>query len=138
MTETRQVPTGVQIPDEENPAKAKGQPGDWRDDVVERIVRDGFAVQLLTSTEALLAALQAHPKAVVVVCDKEYGRTSREVLAALAAGLRSSPVVVLVERSEFGDYYDVMARGACCYYEQTESPRLIAQAVEWAANNRAA
>ena len=32
VTETRHVPTGVQIPDEENPAKAKGQPGDWRDE----------------------------------------------------------------------------------------------------------
>jgi len=112
--------------------------GVLHDEVVGRIRKDGLEVEELGSAEALLDVLHVHPKAVIVVCDKQYGRRSREVLDALEAGLRGSPVVVLVERSEFGDYYDVMGRGAFCYYEQSENPRRIAEAVEWAANNRAA
>jgi len=107
-------------------------------EVVSKTKRNGLAVLDLDSPESLNAVLRLFPKAVIVVCDNQHGRISRQVLDSMAAGMRNAPVVVLVERSDFGDYYDVMAQGAFCYYEQSESPKAIANAVWWTASTRAA
>lgn len=107
-------------------------------ELVARLGARGLSVIDIESAEAPPETLRLHAKAVIVVCDQGSEGMTRRVLESLHAGLRNSPVIVLVERSEFGDYYDMMNRGANYYYEQSENPRRIAQAVWWAANTRAA
>lgn len=108
-------------------------------ELVARLEANGLSVLGLDIefAGALFEMLRLHPKAVIVFCEQGTEGTTRRVLASLEAGLRSSPVVALVERPELGDYFDVMNQGDA-YYEQDESPKRAAQAVWWAANTRAA
>lgn len=107
-------------------------------DVVAAIREDGFEIEVPADRAELLGVLRRYPRAPVVVC--KTGDRSRvdELLGLLGEFGRFNPVLVLVDRPEFGDYYDLMHRGASYYYEASEEPGRIAQAVNWAAGGMAA
>ena len=52
--------------------------------------------------------------------------------------MRSAPVLVVVNHTDLGEYYELMAEGALGYYEAAEGPRKISAAVERIAMRSAA
>src|SRR5690606_12448376 len=58
-------------------------------------------------------------------CDRHTQRQSREVVASVSRAGRRVPILVLVEESDFGDYYDLMKMGVPYYYEFREGAKRI-------------
>jgi DNA-binding NtrC family response regulator len=107
--------------------------GDKRDDAFDRLAaalsRLGLALELCGSVGQLPKALARWRRAVVVARDSGSGSAAAETMAALEHVYRPVPVVVLMEGSAFGRYYDLMGRGADHFYEVNEAPERIAHAV---------
>ncbi len=60
------------------------------------------------------------------------------MLARLESRERKNPVIVVVDRTDFSQYYELMSRGAYDYFELPEGPDVIAGAVRWAAQTQPA
>jgi len=90
----------------------------------------GAQVVDLGSYEDLPAALASHRRAVVVVHSQHRHNGAHHVLEQLSKALRSAPVLVVVNQSDWGEYHELMADGAIGYYETSEGPRKIGAAVE--------
>jgi len=107
------------------------------DAIEARLRYAGFAVRELDSARELAAALRgARPAVVVALAPADDYAEAHRVVEAAGLSRRKSPVVVLFERCDFGEYYRLMYEGALEFYELSEPAERIAQGVSWAAYAR--
>ena len=90
----------------------------------------GVQVIDLAGYEDLSPVLAEHRKAAIVVHSQHRHNGAHHVLKELSAAIRSSPVLVVVDHSDWGEYNELMADGAVGYYETSEGPRKIGAAIE--------
>lgn len=81
--------------------------------------------------------LRKSPRSAIVVYNPKSTRDAHDVLAAIDAAHRTAPVVVLVDETDYGDYYSLMRLGALEYFEIGERPELIVRGIEWATESLA-
>ncbi|HZP16377.1 MAG TPA: hypothetical protein VFB00_00330 [Terriglobales bacterium] len=84
------------------------------------------------------ALLQEHPKVTVIAYESGHSNMARRVLEAVAHAQRKVPVVVVAERSNLDEYYELMSEGAYDYFDLRDGTEPIERAVLWAAGTRAA
>jgi DNA-binding NarL/FixJ family response regulator len=94
----------------------------------------GLEVAMSSNVDGLPDLLRKSRRAVVVACNCSGDRFAGKVLAALESVYHPVPVIVLADQSAFGDYYDLMSRGATHYFQLSEGPEPIARAVRLTAN----
>lgn len=87
----------------------------------------GMAVQTARDPESMNRLVRDRAGAAVVVYCAEGADCAREVLRRLMEGCSGLPLVVLAEQSDFGDYYDLMSRGAAAYMDVSEGPERLAR-----------
>ena len=87
----------------------------------------GYQVVELPTFEELFTALNRYPEAVILVHDPAGPSTIRELLQT------TNPVIVLVDRSDFDEYYEWMCAGAFDYFELDNDPQWIEHSVRCAA-----
>lgn len=112
--------------------------GDDYGELKRAIRRRGLELARAATIEDLPAVLSRHARPVVVACDRQTEQRSKGVIASLSRLGRRVPVFVLVEESDFGDYYGLMCSGVHYYYELREGPECIAGALSRAARCAAA
>ena len=71
----------------------------------------GYQLVELPTFEGLFPALKRHPEAVILVYDPAGQSAIHQLLQT------ASPVIVLVDRSDFDQYYELMCAGAFDYFE---------------------
>ena len=98
----------------------------------------GLTITQVEETRGVAPLLGQMPKATIVIYSPDGRHDVERVLDELERAHRGSPVVALVEHSDFGHYYSLMNRGAVEYFELGEDPSIIARGVEWAARRMAA
>ena len=98
----------------------------------------GLTITQTEAAEDVPRLLRQKPKATIVVYSPEGRRAAETVLGQVARARRSTRVIVLVNDSDFSEYYSLMNQGAVEYFEVREAPSVIARGVEWAARRRAA
>ena len=98
----------------------------------------GSRISEVLGPEGIPGLLRDIRKATIVVYSPQSDAAAHRTLAAVAASHRGTPVIVLVDRSEFGEYYELMSAGVVQYYELSERPEIIARGVDRAARTRAA
>lgn len=107
------------------------------DTIEARLRYAGFDVLEVESARELAAALRGVESAVVVALAPEHDyEEAHRVVETAGLSRRKSPVVVLFERCDFGEYYRLMNEGALEFYELSEPAERIAQGVSWAAYAR--
>ena len=106
--------------------------------LVAELARHSFHLVTIPADEDLLAALEAAAATLIMVYHRPEEDTARRVLGVLARAGRKIPVIVLVDQSDFAEYYEFMCEGAFDYFDLTEDPRWIERAVEAAAMLQAA
>ncbi len=89
----------------------------------------GLAVKTARDPESMNRLVHDHSGAAVVVYCPEGSDCAREVLRRLTKDCSGLPLVVLTEHSDFGEYYDLMSRGAAGYTEVAEGPERLARAL---------
>ena len=97
--------------------------------LVEDLKAQGYHLADIPNLEKLIPALHRLSDAVILVYNPPGQDTARRVLYALGEHRRSNPVIVLVDRSEFDEYYELMCDGVFDYFEITGDLRWIEQAV---------
>jgi DNA-binding NtrC family response regulator len=105
--------------------------------LVEALRLRGLDLVEAARADSVPALLRQTPRSAIVVYNPAATRDAHEVLAAVEAAQRRAPVVVLVDESDFGDYYSLMRLGALEYFEMSERPELIVRGIEWAAESLA-
>ncbi len=98
----------------------------------------GLRVVKARSSTELEALLREHPKVTVVTYQSGHSNRARGVLEAVAHVQRKVPVVVVAERSNLDEYYELMSEGAYDYFDLRDGAEPIERAVLWAAGTRAA
>ena len=83
------------------------------------------------------AALAGDGADAVLVFNAKPGAPAQELLRVLRQGWSDVPVIVVVEESDFDEYYELMSDGAYDYYAMDEGPEVIAEALRWAAHTHA-
>lgn len=108
------------------------------EELVRTLREKGVEVLDLDSYEEVPAALRQHRKAAIVVHSQHRNNGAHHVLRGLWAVMRNAPVLVVVNHTDLGEYYELMSEGALGYYEVAEGPRRISAAVESIAMRSAA
>jgi len=98
----------------------------------------GSRISEVRSPEGIPGLLRDIRRATIVVYSPQHDAAAHRALAAVAGAHRGTPIIVLVDHSQFGEYYELMASGVVQYYELSERPEIIARGVERAARTRAA
>lgn len=83
------------------------------------------------------AALAGDGADAVLVFNAKPGALAEELLRVLRQGWSDVPVIVVVEESNFDEYYELMCDGAYDYYALDEGAEVIAEALRWAAHTDA-
>ena len=102
------------------------------------IRRRGIGILAAQTAERLQDLVVHNAGSVIVACDRGSERWSLAAVAALRNSGRRTGLFVIVERSDFSNYYNLMKDGAQCYYELSEGPERISRAVRWFATSSAA
>jgi DNA-binding NtrC family response regulator len=105
--------------------------------LVEELRMRGLDLVEADRADSVPDLLRKTPRSAIVVYNPVATRDAHQVLAAIESAQRQAPVVVLVDESDFGDYYALMRLGALEYFEMSERPELIARGIEWAAESLA-
>jgi DNA-binding NtrC family response regulator len=92
----------------------------------------GYEVVEFPTFEELFPVLNRSPEAVILAYDAAGESTIRELLQT------TSPVIVLVDRSDFDEYYEWMCAGAFDYFELDSDPHWIEHSVRCASARVAA
>ena len=98
---------------------------------------EGFKTHDAGGPEEAPALLSETRRATIVVYSPGSPTAARSVIEQVQAAHRATPVVVLVDHSDFGDYYELMTHGATEYFEIDEPAEVILRGVAWAAHARA-
>lgn|GEM_PF-2976125 len=106
-------------------------------DLVESLKSRGLDLFEAPEPHSVPELLRQSPRAAIVVYNPVSTRDAHAVLAAIESAHRRVPVVVLVDESDFGDYYALMRLGALEYFEMSERSDLIVRGIEWAAESLA-
>ena len=80
------------------------------------------------------AALAGDGSDAVLVFNAKPGVPAQELLRVLRRGWSDVPVIVVVEKYNFDEYYELMSDGAYDYYAMDEGAEVIAEALRWAAH----
>ncbi len=88
----------------------------------------GWRVQAADSS-ALDALLRRHRKAPLLIYSPTNGAPAADVVSRSSDAIHGRPVVVAVDSSDFGTYYELMALGVTGYYEIGEGPESIGRAL---------
>lgn len=86
----------------------------------------GYQVVELPTSEGLFPALHQYPEAVILV----YAPAGRFTIHQLLQ--TASPVIVLVDRSDFDEYLELMSAGAFDYFELDSDPQWVEHSVRCA------
>ena len=100
--------------------------------LLETLRRHGYEVVEFPTFEELFPALNQSPEAVILAYDAAGESTIRELLQT------TSPVIVLVDRSDFDEYYEWMCAGAFDYFELDSDPQWIEHSIRCASARVAA
>ncbi len=87
----------------------------------------GYQVVELSTPEGLRPALDRYPEAVILVYDPAGQSTTRQLLQT------ARPVIILVDRPDFDEYYEWMCAGAFDYFGLDNDPRWVEHSVRCAA-----
>lgn len=87
----------------------------------------GLALESARDPESMNKLVRDRKSAAVVVYCPKGSDCAREVLRRLAEGCSGLPLVVLTEDADFGEYYDLMSRGAAAYMGVSEGPERLAR-----------
>lgn len=109
----------------------EGNPG--CDDIAGEIRRLGLELSAAEDPDDLSALMDRRRRTAVVIYRGQDPRLTQKILDRLSDGNRRPPVVVLVDESDFSDYYELMGAGASDYYSLSEGAAVIARAVRQAA-----
>ena len=107
-------------------------PGDRLSGLLVTLRGHGYHVVELPTFEGLFPALNRYPEAVILAYDPAGQSTTRKLLST------DSPVIVLVDRSDFNEYYELMNAGAFDYFELDSDPQWIEHSVRCASARVAA
>ncbi len=108
------------------------EPGNRSSSVLAVLRGHGYQVVELLTSDGLFPALNRHPEAVILVYDSAGPSAIGQLLQA------SNPVIVLVDRSDFREYYDLMCAGAFDYFDLDSDPEWIENSVRCASAQVAA
>jgi DNA-binding NtrC family response regulator len=97
----------------------------------------GLDVHEVSEADGASDLLRRAPHSVIVVYNPASTSNAHDLLAAVEAAHRRAPVVVLVDETDFGDYYSLMRLGALEYFAMHEQPELILRGIEWATESLA-
>jgi DNA-binding NtrC family response regulator len=92
----------------------------------------GYQVVELPTFEGLFPVLNRYPEAVILAYGPAGQSTIHELLQT------TIPVIVLVDRSDFDEYYEWMCAGAFDYFELDSDPQWIEHSVRCASARVAA
>ena len=106
--------------------------------VVRTMESQGYEWTPGTGADDLPGHLHSSPPTAIVVYNRPGDDTAEQVLARMETRRSKNPVIVVVDRGDFSDYYELMSRGAYDYFELPEGPEVIAGAVRWAAQTQPA
>jgi len=95
----------------------------------------GFGIREVTKPGDLPQLLNGSRRAAIAVYSPDRTDNAEHVLACLDRSGRQAPVIVIVDETDFGQYYSLMNRGAQEYFGLSESPDVIARGVAWAAHS---
>jgi|GEM_PF-2464789 len=87
----------------------------------------GLALESARDPESMNNLVQDRDGAAVVVYCPKGSDCAREVLRRLTEGCSGLPLVVLTDQTDFGEYYDLMSRGAAAYMGVSEGPERLAR-----------
>jgi len=107
-------------------------------ELTKRLRAGGLQIIEVPTPEDLPGILRRFHRVAVVVYSPNRDGTARETVEAVRRSIRGAPVVVLVDHSDFSDYYELMSAGALEYYALSESPDVIERGVDWAVRTHAA
>lgn len=102
------------------------------------IRKRGLRISMAPAANRLMHLLKDHAHPILVVCDQQTDQRSRAVVATVDHLARRVPIFVIVEQSDFSDYYYLMNHGVKYYYQLSEGPERISGAVSWAVNGSGA
>ena len=98
----------------------------------------GFDLVEVTAPEHVFAAVEEIADPVIVVYNDPQQNTARRVLEVLASHRRKVPVIVIVDRSDFQEYYELMCEGAFDYFDLAGDPGWIENSLRAATQAAAA
>ena len=93
----------------------------------------GLALVAASEDEPLSGLLRSRRGATVIVYSPKSADRAHQLLASLEEDGCGSAVIVLTDEPDFGQYYDLMGRGAADYLSVSDHPERIARAVQRAA-----
>lgn len=94
----------------------------------------GFDVAEAPALDDLPRLLRGSRRAAVAVYSPSRTKLGHQVLEQVAGAGRNVPVVVIVDETDFGEYYSLMSDGAKEYFGIREQPEVILRGLAWAAN----
>ncbi len=100
-----------------------------------RLRQLGFGIREACMPGELPALLSGPRRAAIAVYNPAETDHAERVLACLDRSGRQAPVVVIVDETDFGQYYSLMNQGVQEYFGLTEPPDVIARGVAWAAHS---
>lgn len=103
-------------------------------DLARRLRQLGFGI-LEAQPGDLLELLSGPRRAAIAVYNPAKTDHAERVLACLDRSGRQAPVVVIVDETDFGQYYSLMNQGVKEYFGLSESPDVIVRGVAWAAHS---
>ena len=98
----------------------------------------GYRPVAIPTVDELLPTLGRHVDAVIVVYNPQGQDAAHRLLRELAKQGIERPVIVLVDRSDFEQYYDLMCAGAFDYFELDGDPAWLEHALHCAEDRLAA
>jgi len=100
-------------------------------------LRSAFqVVQAATLEELLPALVERAADVAIVVYQRREDNTARCVLETVARHRPQTPVIVLVDQRDMGEYIQLMWEGAYDYFELSSDPRWIERSLRWAIGTR--
>jgi DNA-binding NtrC family response regulator len=100
-----------------------------------RLQSFGFNVIEAESPDELPSLLKGRRRAAIAVYSPRRTNDAHRVMETLAEAQRDAPVVVLVDETDFGEYYSLMNQGAKEYFGISERPEVILRGLAWAARS---
>ncbi len=104
-------------------------------DLARRLRRLGFGIREARKPAELPDLLSGPRRAAIAVYNPDKTDHAERVLACLDRSGRRAPVVVIVDETDFGQYYSLMNQGVQEYFGLDESPEVIVRGVAWAAHS---
>ncbi len=98
----------------------------------------GHKAVVIPTVEELLPTLDQYPDAVILLYNGERQDAARRLLDALNKLHISRPVIVLVDRPDFDQYYELMCQGAFDYFDLDADPAWLARSLSCAGARLAA